>query len=351
MPGGAPGLRPLLVLFLTVFMVGVFVWMVRTVAVPVVVAGLFAVLLMPLHVRLTRLLKKRAFFAPGVLTAGSILGVLLPLAAVVAMAVRTMSGIKTSGFAETFGTLSVAVIRFLQRFRRVLTPLGIDMSRDSISTQFNEYAQEALGKLAGMAGDAAAATPDAIVGLFLFVIALYFCIRDGQRFIAWLIDRLPYSEEASRRLVGVVHEAVRGVVLGQLLTGIVQGGLVIGFLLALRVPGAVIWGILAFFLSFLPLLGTVPVTLGATIYLFAVGRPGPAVIMIVGVVLIGASDNVVRPLVASTSGGLHPLVTLLAIFGGLATLGASGVFLGPIIAALAIFAMDAYASHRVELAS
>jgi len=102
---------------------------------------------------------------------------------------------------------------------------------------------------------------------------------------------------------------------------------------------AFLWGVLAFVLSFIPLFGTTPVTLGAAIYLFASGRQGAAIVMLVGMVVIGASDNLVRPLVASGSGNLHPLLTLVAIFGGLAAIGASGIFFGPIIAALAVWAL------------
>jgi predicted PurR-regulated permease PerM len=40
---------------------------------------------------------------------------------------------------------------------------------------------------------------------------------------------------------------------------------------------------------------------------------------------------------------MHPLIVLLGIFGGLELFGAAGVFLGPVVAAMAIWTIDNYA--------
>ena len=68
-----------------------FVWMIRGVALPVLVSALFAILLHPLLARLETRLGKRAALAPLLVTAGSILLVFLPLAFVVFMAVTLRS--------------------------------------------------------------------------------------------------------------------------------------------------------------------------------------------------------------------------------------------------------------------
>ena len=66
-----------------------------------------------------------------------------------------------------------------------------------------------------------------------------------------------------------------------------------------------------------PLEGEMPVTVGAAVYLYAAGRPAAAVGMLVAAVVIGVSDNLVRPWVQSARTKMHPLITLLAIFGGI----------------------------------
>jgi predicted PurR-regulated permease PerM len=128
----------------------------------------------------------------------------------------------------------------------------------------------------------------------------------------------------------------------------VQGALTTGALLLFGVPGALALGVLAALLTFVPVVGTAPVTVGAVIYLLAVQRWAAAAGMVVAAVVIGVSDNVVRPWVQSASSPLHPLLVLLSIFGGLRVFGVAGVFLGPVVAALAVWALRVYAAEVAE---
>jgi predicted PurR-regulated permease PerM len=88
------------------------------------------------------------------------------------------------------------------------------------------------------------------------------------------------------------------------------------------------------------MIGTTPVTLGAAIYLFVIGRIGAGIGMCAAAVIVGLSDNVIRPWVQSSHGGMHPLIALLAIFGGLELFGAAGIFIGPVVAAIVLWAVN-----------
>ena len=52
--------------------------------------------------------------------------------------------------------------------------------------------------------------------------------------------------------------------------------------------------------------------------------------------LTGLIDNVVRTLILQGRSKMHPLVSLVAIFGGMEMFGILGIFLGPILAAILI---------------
>jgi predicted PurR-regulated permease PerM len=45
---------------------------------------------------------------------------------------------------------------------------------------------------------------------------------------------------------------------------------------------------------------------------------------------------------------MHPLIVLLAIFGGIEAFGTSGIFIGPVVAALALWIIDTYADLRIK---
>jgi predicted PurR-regulated permease PerM len=326
-------------LVLTLGLLAAFSWMVRLVVTPVLIAAVFAIVLAPLTSRLAKRLGSRATLAPALVTVGTLLGILGPAGLLGTLTVLQLRSVKGSGFASAVETQTGALIRLAQRAGSPLASFGIDMSTAGLRTWLEGEAQRLLAWLGGLASETIAATPDLIIGAFLFVLALYFWLRDGHAAVALLSRALPLADEEAERLFTGVRDAARGVLISEVFTGAVQSALALGFLAALRVPGAFLWGVLAFGLSFIPVFGTTPVTLGAVVYLLATGRHGAAVVMGVGVLIVGSADNVVRPLVASNSAHLHPLLVLLAIFGGLAALGPSGVFFGPILAALAVWAV------------
>lgn len=337
-----------LVIVLTVPLLALALWVLYPVLVPVLIAGQLALVLEPFNSRLAGRLGRHKALAPAITTVAAMVAIIGPLLLLATMTLLQLRGVKTSAFAGTVRQISTTGIRFAQRSFGWLSSFGVDMSYQSLKGSLEDGAQSALGRLGDYAGDWASAAPDALVGVFLFVIAFFFWLRDGRAFADWARRGLPFSDTESDRLFDKIRATSRDVMVSQLFTGAVQGALALGFLFALGVPGAFLWGILAFALSFIPLFGTTPVTLGATVYLFAVGRPTAGIVMIGGLLIIGAADNVVRPMVSSSSGNLHPLLTLMAIFGGLATLGASGVFLGPMVAALAVWTLELYGHAKAE---
>jgi predicted PurR-regulated permease PerM len=225
---------------------------------------------------------------------------------------------------------------------------GLETS--DVRGHLNDLLSRIGGSIAGVAGGLAQALPGQIVNVFLFVLGLYYFLRDGEGFVRFLIRLSPFREMDTHELFASIQQTVHGAIVGQLATSAVQGGLTLVALLIFNVPGAVFFGALAMLLSVLPMIGTTPVTVGAALYLFASGRIGAAIAMAVSAFLIGLSDNLVRPYVQSTQTRMHPLLTLLSIFGGIELLGAAGVFLGPVIAAMAQWALDTYASLREKQA-
>ncbi len=63
-------------------------------------------------------------------------------------------------------------------------------------------------------------------------------------------------------------------------------------------------------------------------------------------ILIGLSDNVVRPWAQGSQDGMHPLASLLAIFGGLELFGFAGVLVGPVVAACALWDLEVHGRSK-----
>lgn len=315
-----------------------FAWMVRSEIVVIALGALFALLLDPLKRRLARRSPWFARQAPLLLTVGSIFLVVIPFVLIAARVVVSAQHLFAGGLSDVGARLQAfATEHFAGLAERFNLPVE-DLQAGAVS-----LAKRAGAALATRASGVASSLPGQIVDLFLFVLALFYFLRDGTRLTRWLMRLSPFPEEDTVDLFTSIRDTVHGAIFGQLATSLVQGGLTLIALYAFQIPGALVFGIIAMLLSVVPLVGTTPVTVGAALYLLASSRLGAAAGMAAAAAVIGVSDNVVRPWVQSSQTRMHPLVTLLSIFGGIEVLGAAGVFLGPVIAAMAIWTVDLYA--------
>jgi predicted PurR-regulated permease PerM len=102
----------------------------------------------------------------------------------------------------------------------------------------------------------------------------------------------------------------------------------------LGISAPVLWGVVMALLSILPVVGTALVWLPAAIFLIVSDQVfGGVALILVGVFVIGLTDNLLRPILVGRDTRLPDYVILLATLGGLAGFGLAGVIIGPIIAA------------------
>jgi predicted PurR-regulated permease PerM len=335
----------LLALVLRAVLLGLFLWMVKSILLPVALGALFALLLRPLQRRIARR-PKLAKWAPLILTVGSVVLVVIPTALMATKAVVSINDFLDRDWNYVNKQVQEFVWHRLGPIRDTLG--GAEQLRSSAENLVRQIGTA----VAGAAGGMARALPRQIVNTFLFLLSLYYFLRDGKRLSNWLLRLSPFPRDHTEELFNSVQETVNGAILGLLATSLVQGGLTMIALFIFKVPGAFLFGVIATLLAFIPMVGTTPITIGAVLYLIANGRTGAGIAMAVAAVLIGLSDNVIRPWVQSAhSSNMHPLVVLLGIFGGLELFGAAGVFIGPVIAAMAIWIVDTYADIRTRHSS
>lgn len=322
-------------------LIGLFFWMVKGLLVPVLLGGLAALLVAPLGRRIGPRLGRFQRFAPALLTVGVIILVCVPLVII---------GIEGAASANRFFSRDwSATLERIQDFftghpSALLSRVGV--STDDVRNYIGNLFRQVGSALAGFAGGMVAAVPQSVVNAFLFIVALYYLLRDGSALLRWALKLSPFKDEETEVLFASIKDTVNGAVLGLLATSAVQGTLTTIALFIFKIPAAFLLGILATLLSLVPMLGTTPVTLGAAVYLFAAGRIGAGIGMVIAAVVVGLSDNVIRPWVQSSHGGMHPLIALLSIFGGLEFFGAAGIFIGPVVAAFVIWAVDIRANVR-----
>jgi len=334
---------------LRVGLILLFLYMVREILVPIALGGLFALLLSPLVRRLEPRLGRARSSAPLIVASGTLILVVIPFVFIAIETVRSINQFLARDWSPIITRIQLFLTEGIYIRGRTIHVGGSDLQ-----AALQEMGQRVATLAADGASGIAAAVPSILLALFLFGVALYYFLRDGHVLVDWLHDQSPFPEEQTRELFASVRETVNGAILGIIATALVQGGLTFVALSIFNIPNAFLLAVLALVLSVIPLVGTTPVTVGSAIYLFVIGRFGAGIGMTVAIVVIGLSDNVVRPWVQSSQTRMHPLVVLLGIFGGLQLFGAAGVFLGPVIAAMAVWSVETYAkfhhvSHRASL--
>jgi predicted PurR-regulated permease PerM len=190
---------------------------------------------------------------------------------------------------------------------------------------------------AHIAGGIAGAATAIVLGLFVFFYAVYVFLVDGPGYYEWLETHAPFEVGHTRRLAAAFNETGRGLFVSIGLTGLAQGLVATITYVLLGVPRAFVLGLLTCLASLIPSVGTALVWVPIAIGLALAGKLGSAAIMVaVGVLVVGVIDNVTRPVFARFGKlELSNFVLLTSIFGGLALFGGGGLILGPLIARLA----------------
>jgi predicted PurR-regulated permease PerM len=179
----------------------------------------------------------------------------------------------------------------------------------------------------------------------------FFLYRDGDAMLQRLRDGLlKLVGSLGEELLLTIHDTVAGVVQGVFGAALAQAVVATaGFFIA-GVPGAVLLGVITFFLSILPI-GPPLVWGAASIWLFYHGSYGWVIFMVLwGVFAISSIDNIIRPYLISHGSHLSLLLIVLGVTGGIAAFGFIGIFIGPPILAVGLTFVRIWTEHPANTA-
>ncbi|MBC8081568.1 MAG: AI-2E family transporter [Hymenobacter sp.] len=180
-----------------------------------------------------------------------------------------------------------------------------------------------------------------IIGLMLFT--LYFMFTQEGSFLKGLRRYLPFRDGTLEELGESLRNNVQANVLGQALISLVQATLTGLTLWIFQVPDAFFWGMISFFLAFVPVLGTPLVWVPAAVFKLTQGATGQGVgILLVGLIVIANIDNLLRIILARRIGDIHPLTTLAGVVLGVNIFGILGLVLGPLLLSYFIVLMKVF---------
>jgi predicted PurR-regulated permease PerM len=174
---------------------------------------------------------------------------------------------------------------------------------------------------------------------------LYMRGDDTARWVRRFGRRL--AGERGDQVVRLAGQAIRGVALGVVVTALVQsvlGG--IGLAIA-GVPFAAMLTAVMFMLA-LAQIGPLPVLIGGLVWLWWQGDTGWFVALLVWTIVVGSLDNILRPILIKKGADLPLLLIFAGVIGGLFAFGLLGLFVGPVLLAVAYTLLDAWVSEEPD---
>jgi predicted PurR-regulated permease PerM len=154
-------------------------------------------------------------------------------------------------------------------------------------------------------------------------------------------DAVPLEEIHKRKLLSRFATVVRATVKGNVAVAVVQGLLGGLAFFVLGIKGALLWGTLMAFLSLLPAIGSALVWIPVAVYFLLAGPLWKAIVLTIFCALVmGAVDNILRPVLVRKDTRLPDWVVLISTLGGVSVFGINGFVIGPLIAALFVSCWD-----------
>jgi len=181
--------------------------------------------------------------------------------------------------------------------------------------------------------------PGAFLSVFITVFSIYFFLKGGSGLNEFAQEFFPLPEGRYRQVLKKFDELSRGMVMGQIIVGVIHGFLSWFAYSYLGLPNPVLWAFVTAIVSIIPVLGAGLIWFPIAVFLFVSGLQtglywkGIA-LFTYGLLLMSSIDNILKPKIIGDRARIHPLVILFGILGGIQFIGLPGIVIGPLILAL-----------------
>lgn len=313
------------------------------------VAASVAALLGPIYDRLTKALRGRRSASAALMVALTVIVILVPLLTYALLLKNQAVGfydwvrprLEPQTLTRLWNEDLPARYAWVESLRERLQSMGLDQERllelvspalSQLATGANQAIQRALTGLTS-----------ALLYLVLFLITLFFILRDGEALGKELRGVAPVSSEQAEEIYDRFTRTVKAVLYSMVVVPVAQGLLaMIGFKI-FGLPSPIFWGTMLIFAAVIPGIGSPLVWVPATVYLLFTAPLWQGIGMLLyGTLVISTSDNIIKPVLLHETARIHPLLAFLSILGGILSFGVIGFLVGPVILSLMLSAIRIY---------
>ncbi|MEW5973261.1 MAG: AI-2E family transporter [Pseudomonadota bacterium] len=328
---------------------GLVVWLVaalQPILTPFFIAGLLAYLGDPLADRLERRMPRTAAVSL------VFLGLILLLGLLVLIVVPQV--------AQQVVQMSIKWPQALEWVQHNLLPrftewTGMTVNLDTLKDALAKHWAQAGAVTAEVAGWLFGSGMSAVAwlaNLVVIPVVTFYLLRDWDDLIAWVRDFLPRNVEPTvSRLARESDDVLGSFLRGQLTVMLALGGIYsIGLWLA-GLEQALLFGMLAGLVSFVPYLGVIVGGLGAGLAMLIQTQDLMSLLPVLAVFAVGQllEGFVLTPWLVGDRVGLHPVTVIFAIMAGGQLFGFTGVLMAlPVAAVLAVLIRHAHERYKAS---
>ncbi len=227
----------------------------------------------------------------------------------------------------------------------LLVQQNMDALKEGVATTAQAISKFAAAQSAKLLTDVGIS----IFNLLLMFFTLFFLYKDGRHLLRRLMVLSPMPIRHEKELFRKFNEISRAALFGTFLTAIAQGLVAwVGFSIA-GVPSGFFWATAVSIFSLVPVVGTAAIWLPMGLFMLLSGNWWGLFILIWGAGLVSTLDNVLRVIFIGAASNLNPLLTFVAIFGGILSFGLIGVIFGPMLLVLFLTLLHVYELEYAEI--
>jgi len=311
--------------------------------IPLLIAAILASLFNFIYKALLRITKNKEIISAIATCVVVALVILIPVIFVASLMANEVYDLVTKTSVET-GSIKEVIFKVNSRLSEVSILKSVDLK-----SYLSE--ERAVGLVRSFSQNALLIIQKTYQGVahFVFVVvmiffSLFYLLIDGKKLLAKLIKLSPLKDEYEARIFDKFNSIARATIKGTSLIALLQG-LMTGVLFwATGVSSPAILGILAAVASVIPSVGSALIWLPTGIIMIILGHVWAGItIIVIGSIVIGTVDNILKPKLVGKDTEMHPLLILFSTLGGIALFGIAGFIVGPIIMSFFLVLWEIYA--------
>ncbi len=220
----------------------------------------------------------------------------------------------------------------LAQVREMVAEFGFDLEPEKLTDALAGQAKNAGFFLYSQISSWAGNIMTFVFSFFMMVIVIFFLLSEHERFLGFVLRVSPLPDDQERQLFTKFEEIAGAVLVGNGISGLIQGVLG-GIAFAVFAIGPpLLWGGIMAILAFLPIFGIGLVLVPAALIMMIKGKIGVGIFLLIYYAVVSFTmEYAIKPKMVGDRVNMHTLLVFLAILGGLKVFGFLGIIYGPLI--------------------